>query len=150
MKVLWDTLQSSTSLPFLFLQFRAPPFFFSYDRWPILSVKNRIIMISKLTIKWIMRLRRYFLASHIIQIWLLIAPQFISFPFNHDNTRFSFSRLPMPKCHTIWLRYVFGYVPMSCLFICVHIKKIGLHDSVPIFIVFILSFSYCRLVVFQF
>ena len=32
MKVLWDTLQSSTSLPLLFLQFRAPPllFFFSF------------------------------------------------------------------------------------------------------------------------
>ena len=27
MRVLWDTLQSSTSLPLLFLQFRAPPFF---------------------------------------------------------------------------------------------------------------------------
>ena len=30
MKVLWDTLQSFTSLPLLFLQFRAPPFSLSF------------------------------------------------------------------------------------------------------------------------
>ena len=41
MKVLWDTLQSSTSLPLLFLQFRAPPFLFLslflFLHWSIIS-----------------------------------------------------------------------------------------------------------------
>ena len=50
MRVLWDILQSSTSLPLLFLQFRAPPFSLSFPllKHPLQASYPRQFLVVKL------------------------------------------------------------------------------------------------------
>ena len=77
MRVLWDILQSSTSLPLFFLQFRAPPFLFLslflFLHWSI---------ISKLLIQGSSWWRNSFFHGLFPCGWCLLSPLLLCLPLH--------------------------------------------------------------------